>query len=1122
MGKIIYFISPLDSSKKKIIESDESVLKILQDFKIEKESLSLTLNGETPDEFDIHYVMQDGDVLEIRRIVHGNSSKGKSNLANIIQIVALIAATVLSFGNTSPLLIAAIAAGGGIAAGALNARAAKLALKEAGNLDSETVEVATNSFSLSQATNDVRPLKPVPLPMGSHVYAPDLHARIFNDYSLGINNSNFVTTDAIFYPGDSPTNGALLPGGSANPDWITMPALYINATLPVYEIKFAPTPNLGGIAAIKTAYLAGFSPFLYTFNVPNDNPIVVYHSDPADPLYGKYDFFSNLAAVSVYTIGYANYAGATGMFGTATHPNLSFITTNDFTVNKFFTFNIYNNNGFYYPTISSVSTVADSLLAHRNYMINVLNNGNVTTSNKDESFAIRTSYISYAVTSVKTEGVPSANHIFNFGVGDSVISQRKLEKIIIPQNASQNWTAIDKAAWALPVGSHSVLSFVESKKLFNGGLGTTTGPETNIELNDFNDYNWVYFDGPPGMFLVSFNFLGYLYRATSSGMAENYVEYEFQIKTNNQTNWTQGTRFFFANNNTKKITNKLTRSPSGFPTSDKFTQVRIRKMTLDSKNNVDERTCDIDLVNITFFEPFNNPDKLRPFNLDAFSVIANSQRQASQNKYNALVETKCWIYDFDTETWSWGLTRNPAFWFLYFAYGGFYNAEAVGAFTYPFSPTYGFVNYPGHPDSTDQIFGVGLTNEQIDIAKILEWAEFCETKELYLDLVLKDDTSCADVLERIANIGRGSVSYYNGLLSVVYEDESQSPTCVFGMGNILAGSFSVDYNVTEKVGIVKGNFVNRNGDWETTQVQATVPYSTEENLKVIEVNLEGVTEEQQAQREVNIMAARQFYQRRMYSWKVDVEGLIAKRGDLVYLSHDSTQYGYSGRIKGFILTGGLITGIETSSILQDDSTSHVTIRYPDNTYEIFQCHVVGNNLIFDETYPIEKASFYISPTVENLLTDYTNSIPEDFIFISGAKETPGKLVRISEIKADKDMNFTISAVDEDPAMWAFEYGDDEPPESFEDVELVLSITNFKVKNLGGGLVRILWEGVNADQVQIINEFSETPIESNGSYSFSGGSVTLELVEGNKYEFRMEPFAIGTPYRAINKRFTVWA
>ena len=247
--------------------------------------------------------------------------------------------------------------------------------------------------------------------------------------------------------------------------------------------------------------------------------------------------------------------------------------------------------------------------------------------------------------------------------------------------------------------------------------------------------------------------------------------------------------------------------------------------------------------------------------------------------------------------------------------------------------------------------------------------------------------------------------------------------------------------------------------------------------------------------------------------------MLAKRGDLVYLSHDSTQYGYSGRVSRFNIVSGNVVSIETQSSLDTD-INYITIRDPQNDMMVYECHVENNKIVFDETYPTSKAPFYYSDGLENSISLWANSIPEDFVFIAGAKETPGKIVRISSIEASDDYTFNITAVDEDPAMWALEYDNIIPEESMDDSELVLEISQLHYKILGNGLVRFYWNG--PEFIQIINLNNNQPVEANGSFSFTGGEVTVELQAGFKYELEVKPFSIGTPYKSVSQKITLWA
>lgn len=1122
MARIIYYPSSLNN-RSVDFESNKSIGQILYDLNISKLSLQISINGEIPDECDLDYLPKTNDVIIIKRPVFGNSPRSKQNLATIIQVIGVVVALIPGVG---PALSIAILTATGVAAGLLNARAAKLALEAS---QEDEINLETNNFSLNSASNESRPLKPMPLPIGSMMYAPDYNAIPFTGKYDVVNTTATFYLQTWFYPGNNYNNGALLDDlTTINPEWVLMPKDYIASGFPQYDIYFAPysltNPNKT-IAQFKTDYLADPTDFRYLFQNDYGKPIIFFHGDTTDPLYGRYDNFALLS--STYEDTNLSYSTLISLFNTVgpITSNMEHYLTESPSTNEYVRL-LSVINGYYLSGVTSSTVYTGVIPILRDWLLD-LNGGDFGTSFKNKSFNTYTFVPTVSPLSVTKEGKDYATHVFNFGLGDLNISERNLEKVSLTEIPSADYSPVNKDDWIIPaIGLvyqfRNQIKKISDKKLFN-----ESSPEEPIDLEYTGNYNFIQMDGPIDYELFTFGVTGQLYQLTDSGLEDNLCRIEVQWKRSSDINWVGEQIIFISNNNTKNIYYPFTFTAGsiGGLSDGEYLQVRVRKMTLDSVNNEDKFVCDLELKDIFFYKFYPDDAPInKPLNLEGFLLKADQNLSSTTNRYAALVEAKCWVYDFDTETWSWETNRNPAFWLLYFAYGGFLNSSADGTFSYPYSPTKGWVNYPNHPDSTDILFGAGLTNEEIDLEKILEWVEFCDNKNLSIDMVLKDDTSCSDVLERIANAGRASITYYNGKLSVIYEDEEQVPTCLFGMANILAGSFSVDYTVSDPIGSVVGKFVNRDKDWDTDEVSALVPYADSDNIKKLEINLEGITEKTRAQREVNLMAARQFYQRRLYTWKVDFEGLIARRGDLSYLSHDSTQYGYSGRIKKFILESGIVKGVETASYLEDSGINHITIRYPNGTMAIFECHIDGSNIIFDESYPIEKASYYIDPTTNNTDSDYTNSMPEDFIFICGAKETPGKLVRIVSIKPDDQMNFTITAIDEDPAMWAYEYNDlydpDPLPESFDDSEIVLKVTDVKTEKLGNGLVRLYWQGT--EFIQIINQFTGLPLEANGAYSFTGGVVVLELIPNEKYTLRIEPFAIGTPYKSESKKVVVWA
>lgn len=1148
MAKIIYYSSPVGLPKE-IKTKKRTIGAILEELDLLEETLGVSINGEYPDELDYTYEIKPSDHIEIKRVVHGgNSASEKRTLAIIVNVAALVitmGTDLSSWARLGVLLTASLVSG------ALNYRAAKLELAQAQTADNGEIEAATNSYSLTNVNNEARPLQPMMLPMGAHRVVPD----VFAPPRFYIGNQDITVGE------QNPLLSEFLPGIDFGPEnvnsrWATMPANYIASGFPLYPIKIAPyffnipagpiSPgdNTMVIDYVKNKYLATVGPSKMVFDPAFGNaPLVIYHSDPTDTYYKKYNVFHFVARA--YQL--SDYAGMAKLFNNTVSLPLvtSFWETTIATKNLLKTGVSIN---YFYPSTLNLSDDYATTLGKIYNFLYALNNSDYS-SVKTDTYAIEMQDPLFGITSVKREGIVYSTQLFNYGIGDLTISDRLVSANVVdvsPTTKNAQYSFIRKnpisapLQWTVPnvevpfysppdlppaeAAFYKLCYNIERKELIN-----FRSTEDVVDVNNFDEINWVYLDGKKGHDTFDFFITGNVYSTnTSTGFASNDCDIEIQWKISDETTWRKLEPYGvlrIQNNNTNKFHRQVVINET--VTNDTFLNVRIRKMQLDSNNAQNGKVASVyvEYAGTKNFDGTTVRDEdMAPLNIDGLLISALVDDAGATNRYSAYVESKCWVYDFEEEEWTWDYNRNPAFWFLYFAYGGFKNLEADGTFSYPYSPTIGWVNYPGHADNIEQIFGVGLTNDEIDLDQILAWAEFCETQNLKMDMVLKDDTSCADVLERIANVGRGSVTYYNGKLSVVYEDAEQVPTFLFGMGNIKSGSFSVDYLVSDPAGKVITSYVDRE-TWETKTVEADVPFANADNLKVVQVNLEGVTETAQAQRECNILAARQFFQRRNYSWEVDVEGLLVKRGDLCYLSHDSTQYGYSGRISKYIIDSGIIIGVYVSSILNSE-IEYITIRSPDGVLKNYSCTVNGNYIAFTDVYNAADAPYYMTLDGEEYLntgTSFPNSIPEDFIFIAGAKETPGKIVRIASIQASGDYSFKITAVDEDPAMWSYEFDsiDEEDLESFDDAEVSLSVEDVEVKYLDNGLVKIRWSGTNADLVQIINVETNLPLEANGSYTFSGGEVTVELTPNHKYTLEVKPFAIGTPYKSSSKKVVVW-
>lgn len=1117
MAKVIYWESPIDPNKKiEYLTKQDSLLNVLHELGIEREPLSVMINGENPDEYQLSHPIFETDEIVITRIVQGSSSGSKQGWATAISIIALIASVVLTAGYGLVWWSAGVSLIGGIASGALRYRAAKLALRNTGQSQSE-IDVDTNGFSLTASSNETRPLQPVPLPMGSVRFAPDFANQPYPSFFGGsINYSASRNVIDVFT--NSPENPALWPQ--------VIPVGYISASpynWPAYALSLDPRYTLADITSFTTAMKRDFAPqfFVGPFGSPS-MPVQVYHSDPLDPYFGRVSSFAALflqgtqaanqpLAIQQYAIWF-DYIAYTGVFPVPTWfgSTMTTIISGDH-------FRWQLSNTYIRPFPVNVITAINE------YITLELNQGSTPP-------VTDTGFVRYETTIIDSvynySPSLSATHIFNFGCGDLTVTDRRIEKTDIDDIVQAEFVVIEKDSWEMPStfksGYSRNTSILEGATLNNNS--DFPGPDIFIQSYDLNNYNFIYRLTPKGTLVVEIDFQGQLYFADDTGLEENSITFEIHYRKIGAIDFTEAYYVHFFNDNTHMIRKTVRINLVSLITSptDDF-EFRIRKVQLDVNNNNGKHVAQFDISSFKCFGDDYDYGYMGQ-EIEGVFLMANTQTSGQSNKYSAQVDSKCWVYDFDTDTWSWDYTRNPAWWFLYFARGGFKNPSADGTFVSPWSPTFGWVNGPGHPDSTEFMFGCGMYDENIDIDGLIEWGQFCEDQNLFIDIVVKDSITEAEILEKIANIGRGSVSYYKGLLSVVYEDSAQTPVGLYGMGNIIQGSFTADYSVANLPSKVIGTFANRNEDWETQQVEADIPFADPNNLNVITMTLDGITTESQAQREVNILAARQFFQKRTYSWKVDKEGLIAKRGDLVYLSHDSTQFNWSGRVLKFIVEEDTIIGIETTAEITDDTVSYITIRKPNGDLVTLECHVENCNIIFDEEFDFEDAAYYLFGNNDLINEDslFADSFPDDYIFAAGPLETTGKIVRISQIQPDEQLNFTLTAIDEDPSMWSYEYGPVIPPESFDASTIVSRVFNVGYEQLGDGLVKLFWETDGADFIKIINVDTSMIVTANSQSSFSGNQVILELTPGAKYNLRVEPFVIGSPYQQENVSLVVWA
>lgn len=616
-------------------------------------------------------------------------------------------------------------------------------------------------------------------------------------------------------------------------------------------------------------------------------------------------------------------------------------------------------------------------------------------------------------------------------------------------------------------------------QIFHFGLSTASYTDYKIgttPLTSYQDYDWVEVDGDgklnefpgnvdtsagasltnsagyiertssPNAYQLGIDIVGTFYYANDQGDLETAsVTIEIEYKLSGTATWSSTiTQTLSGASQTPQRQTYFITLPS-VGTYD----VRVRRTTADSS--------DSRLQNKTTF------DVLRTYQLDEANYVGQVRRgliiRASEQLSGTVQQLSTTGSSsanyWNGTAWVFGQTSNPAHWFMDFCKGR-YDAD------------------------NKLLYGIGFSDSKIDLPSLHAWASFCSTEGLTFNAVLDSSQTAADLLTTIARCGFASPSWGSGKIGIVWDGRNQSPTAAFGMSNIIKGSFEVTYLTEQLADEIVVSFVNPAKDWAQDEVRVTIP-EVANPLRSSTVELFGCTDVTMAGKFANYLAAQQYYRRRRITWESDFEGFVCQRGDVVLLSHDLTQWGYSGRIVN--VTGNVVT--VDRELPRTGDVEYMAIRLPDGTlttYSALPSATNSNQIILSITPDIDTDYLFI-----------------DHIWFFSPLATPGKKVKIISVAPASESRVRITATDEDEAFYlAWDGTFVEPPQNTLLLNPIPVVSNVNISEFvyrGGdgnviSLVTSTWQAKNVERVNV-------------RWRINGGSWTKLTIFTNVLELTVE-------------------
>jgi len=419
-------------------------------------------------------------------------------------------------------------------------------------------------------------------------------------------------------------------------------------------------------------------------------------------------------------------------------------------------------------------------------------------------------------------------------------------------------------------------------------------------------------------------------------------------------------------NNSLKVTDATAESlrisyRKAFPSSGKY-DVRIRRITGDSASQyvVDEATLTA-LKSISHVEPVLKSD----ISGTAMRIKGTDQLSGSVDKYNVVVGTVIDYYDSASETWTEGVSSNPA---------AIYRHVLQ-------SPA----------------FVKALPDSRIDLDALEAWSVFCEEEGLTYNKVIDYEASIDDVLNDVAAAGFATKHNVDGVYSILVDNER---TEIKGLVTpVNSWNYSGNMNYPELPHALRVQFRNSEKGYETDEIIVYNDDYDEETATEFEtVEFGSCTNSDLAYLYGRRYLATAKLQPETHVFYQDFENLTYNRGDKISFINDSVLNGVGqGRIKTLTDNGTHVTSFTIDNVVEIPSTTNfgVRIRHADATgftYYLLET-VTGETSTFTFTTPVLIAE---APT-EGSLCAFVEDGKEVELLVTSIKPSTSEIAQITAV-----------------------------------------------------------------------------------------------------------------------------
>lgn len=198
-------------------------------------------------------------------------------------------------------------------------------------------------------------------------------------------------------------------------------------------------------------------------------------------------------------------------------------------------------------------------------------------------------------------------------------------------------------------------------------------------------------------------------------------------------------------------------------------------------------------------------------------------------------------------------------------------------------------------------YGGGIPYSRIVYDELDSWADWCTAEGHTVNLYVDEAINFQKLSQTIAICGRGRIDQIGSKFTCAVDRPITLPVqkFLFTMGNIVPDSFAEEWmSMEDRANVIEVTYIDKDASYSRQVVEVR---SQDFDTTTIPVNkgaytLLGVTSRDKAVAYGNFLINSNRYLTNTVSFDVDIEGLGCLPGDVVDVSHDVPQWGYSGRL----------------------------------------------------------------------------------------------------------------------------------------------------------------------------------------------------------------------------------